>query len=335
MMKRDVSLKPFNTFGIDVHAAQFDTFSNAQELKDCLDQAAYTSWILGGGSNILFVDDLQLCVLKNEIAGIQVLSETTDAVVIRAGAGVVWHDLVTWCIAQNLGGLENLALIPGSVGAAPIQNIGAYGGELTQTFVSLQAMRLHDRHMEEFSFDQCEFGYRDSVFKNRLKDQLCILYVDLRLFKSPHQIDISYGALQHVLTQHDITDPTIRDVYDAVIEIRSAKLPDPVKIGNAGSFFKNPIVDETEYQELRREYTQMPAFETEDHHYKIPAGWLIEQCGWKGRREGNVGCYEKQALVIVNYGGASGREVYDHAMRVKDSVKEKFNIELSTEVNVV
>jgi UDP-N-acetylmuramate dehydrogenase len=242
---------------------------------------------------------------------------------------------VTWSVSQNFGGLENLALIPGTVGAAPIQNIGAYGGELTKTFISLNAVRLRDGELQTFSADECEFGYRDSVFKGRLKEQQCIVGVDLRLTKLPHEIDMSYGVINDVIAKKGIEDPGIRDVYDAVIEIRRSKLPDPLEYGNAGSFFKNPTISIAKYEGLLAEYPNMPSFLTEENQYKIPAGWLIEQCGWKGKRIGNVGCFEKQALVIVNYGGASGREVYDLAMRVRDSVLERFDIALNPEVNVI
>ncbi len=334
-MQKDFSLKHLNTFGIDVCAAQFAVFTNVQVLKDCLLRAEYTPWILGGGSNILLVDDVQLCVLKNEITGIDILAENENELVIHVGAGVVWHDLVTWCISRNFGGIENLSLIPGTVGAAPIQNIGAYGTELAETLISLRAMRLLDGELIEFTTGDCEFGYRDSVFKGRLKGQHCILDIDLRLTKPPHAIEISYGAINDLIEKKGIHSPGIRDVYDTVIEIRRSKLPDPLQIGNAGSFFKNPTIDEIKFKALHAVFTDMPVFVTEENQYKIPAGWLIEQCGWKGRRIGNVGCYEKQALVIVNYGGASGREIYDHAMRVQDSVKERFDIVLQTEVNVV
>lgn len=334
-MKRDFSLRHANTFGIDVHAAQYTVFTSKQELIADLAEAEYAPWVLGGGSNVLFVDDLDRCVLKNEISGIEIIDENEEEVIVRVGGGVVWHELVTWCVQHDFGGIENLALIPGSVGAAPMQNIGAYGVEIVKTFVSLRALRLNDGDIQVFGKSDCAFGYRDSVFKQSVKDQFCILEIDLRLSKPPHQVHIEYGAIRETLERRSIKNPGIRDVYDTVIEIRRSKLPDPLIIGNAGSFFKNPTINENQYKSLSKEFLQMPAYVAGDHQYKIPAGWLIEQCGWKGKRVGNVGCYEKQALVIVNYGGASGREVYDHAMRVKDSVKEKFNIELSAEVNII
>lgn len=284
---------------------------------------------------MLFVSNLARCVLKNEISGINVISENSDEVIIRVGGGVVWHDLVTWAVKHDFGGIENLALIPGSVGASPIQNIGAYGVELMDTFVSLNALRLSDGDVQSFSKADCAFGYRDSVFKGTLKEQYCILDIDLKLRKAPHVVNIEYGAIADDLQKQRIENAGIEDVYHAVINIRRSKLPDPFQIGNAGSFFKNPTIEAALYETLKTEFSQMPAYITDDNHYKVPAGWLIEQCGWKGKRFGNVGCYEKQALVIVNYGGASGREVYDHAMRVRDSVQERYGIVLSTEVNVM
>jgi UDP-N-acetylmuramate dehydrogenase len=334
-MKRDFSLKDLNTFGIDVRAAQYAAFTSEQELIADLDEAEYAPWVLGGGSNVLFVDDLDRCVLKNEIGGIEIIHENKEEVIVRVGGGVVWHEFVTWCVQHDFGGIENLALIPGSVGAAPMQNIGAYGVEIVKTFISLRALRLKDGDMQIFEKSDCAFGYRDSIFKQSVKNQFCVLDIDLRLSKPPHQVYIEYGAIRETLERRSIKNPVIKDVYDTVIEIRRSKLPDPLIIGNAGSFFKNPTINEYQYKALHEVFLQMPAYITEDHQYKIPAGWLIEQCGWKGKQVGHVGCYEKQALVIVNYGGASGREVYDHAMRVKDSVKEKFDIELSMEVNVI
>ena len=334
MIRKHVSLKSYNTFGIDVRAAQFSAFSNADELKACIQRAEYSPWILGGGSNVLFTDDFAHCVLKNEIFGISTIMQNAETQTIRVGAGVNWHNLVTWCMVKDLGGIENLALIPGSVGAAPMQNIGAYGGELKETFVSLRALHLKDGKVHEFTNAACEFGYRDSIFKGKVKDQYCILDIDLRLTKPPHEVNTEYGTIRDELIRQGIASPTIRDVFHTVIAIRRSKLADPLVLGNAGSFFKNPVIDERLYQTLIVEFPRMPSYFVDVNQYKIPAGWLIEQCGWKGKRVGNVGCYEKQALVIVNYGGASGREVYDHAMRVKESVQERFGIELMTEVNV-
>ncbi len=335
MMQRNVSLKHLNTFGIDVRAAQYVSCMNFLDLNISIRQAEHPVWILGGGSNVLFIDDLEFCVLKNDIRGIDVVHEDSDKATIRVGGGVVWHDLVTWCVDHDLGGIENLALIPGTVGAAPIQNIGAYGVELAETFFGLRALNLQTGYIEEFTAAKCAFGYRDSVFKGELKGKYCIVTVDLRLTKGMHQLNTSYGAIRDILEKQGVADPGIRNIYDAVIAIRRAKLPDPAVLGNSGSFFKNPVVEESVFQVLRAERPEMPVFVIDEHQYKIPAGWLIEQCGWKGKRVGNVGCYEKQALVIVNYGGASGREVYDHGIRVRESVKERFGIDLSMEVNVL
>jgi UDP-N-acetylmuramate dehydrogenase len=324
-----------NTFGVDVRAAQFAEFDSVSALQRILKETTLEPWILGGGSNILLAGDLDRSVLRNVIAGIDVLSETATGVRIRVGSGVVWHDLVTWAIDQGFGGIENLALIPGTVGAAPLQNIGAYGVELSEVFISLDAVKLEDGAVDQFDNQTCAFGYRDSIFKNVYKDQYCITSVELQLTKGEHQIRSDYGAIQDTLASGHVSEPEIRHIYHAVIAIRSSKLPDPAQIGNAGSFFKNPIVDRNTYEVLKSTHPIVPAYPLDSDQYKIPAGWLIEQAGWKGSRVGNVGCYEKQALVIVNYGGASGQEIYDFAMTIRESVRSQFGIELTPEVNLM
>ncbi|MDX1479510.1 MAG: UDP-N-acetylmuramate dehydrogenase, partial [Saprospiraceae bacterium] len=297
--------------------------------------ATRSPFVLGGGSNLLLTRDIDQLVLLNEIGGIEVVRESSNFVDVRIGGGVVWHDFVQWAVDRQLGGVENLALIPGKVGAAPIQNIGAYGVELTSVFRGLEAMQLETRERAIFDHAQCRFGYRDSIFKRELKGKYCITTVTLRLSRAPHMIEDSYGAIRQTLQDQGIGQPGIAQIFEAVVAIRSSKLPDPAVLGNSGSFFKNPVVPEAQWRSIKHEWPDLVYYPDREGFYKIPAGWLIDQCGWKGKRIGNVGCYEKQALVIVNYGSASGQEVLDHAMRVRASVKERFGIELTPEVNIL
>ncbi|MGM0743749.1 MAG: UDP-N-acetylmuramate dehydrogenase [Bacteroidota bacterium] len=334
----NINLAPFNTLGIEARADQFLTIIQSQQLSALFKEGFFKKYdpvILGGGSNVLIKSDLKIPVLKISIPGIEVVDETDDEVLVKSGGGVIWHDLVSYCVYRGLGGIENLALIPGTVGAAPIQNVGAYGIELKDTFHSLKAFITETGVEKEFSKKECNFGYRDSIFKNNLKGKVIITKVTLRLQKSPHQIEDSYYALREYFEANEITEPSIKDVYDAVVAIRESKLPNPELIGNAGSFFKNPIVDNSIYQKLKAEYPNIPSFEAGNGKIKIPAGWLIEQAGWKGKKVGNVGTYKNQALVLVNHGGATGEEIYDHAMNIRESVKEKFGIELAPEVNIL
>lgn len=336
--KRDVDLKSYNTLGISSTARQFYEVTDQAQLKELYESGLFeksSPIVLGGGSNVLIKGDLLSPVLKISIPGISVLEENDEIVLIQAGAGVVWHSLVRWCVENNYGGIENLALIPGTVGAAPIQNIGAYGVELKDVFHSLTAFMIDSGEFRKFDSKECQFGYRDSIFKNELRGQAIVTDVKLSLKKSSHEINNSYYALQNFFEENEIKNPTIRDLFDAVVAIRKSKLPDPNLIGNAGSFFKNPIVDKAVYERILAEYPEMPSFTVDKNKIKIPAGWLIEQAGWKGKRVGNVGTYKNQALVIVNHGGATGEEIYSHAMAIKKSVKEKFGIELVPEVNVV
>jgi UDP-N-acetylmuramate dehydrogenase len=290
--------------------------------------------ILGGGSNILFTKDFDGLVLKNEISGINIIHEDEEFIFINAGAGVKWHSFVMFCVNQNFGGVENLSLIPGNVGASPMQNIGAYGVEIKDVFYQLEALHLKEKVRETFSAKDCEFGYRESVFKNKYKDQFAILNVTYRLKKKP-DFNISYGAIETELQKKNVKDLSVKAISDAVINIRSSKLPDPEILGNAGSFFKNPIIDSHELNELKENFDpNVPFYKLGNEHFKIPAGWLIEKCGWKGFRRGDVGCYEKQALVLVNYGNATGKEIYNLSEEIKISVEEKFNIELEREVNI-
>ena len=339
---QNYSLKEYNTFGIAAIAKYFASFSSAEELEELLDtyKNIPSKMVLGGGSNILFTRDYNGLVLQNVIPGIKVLDEDTQYIYVSAGAGIRWHDLVLFCIKNNYAGMENLSLIPGNVGASPMQNIGAYGVEVKDIFYELEAFHLEDKIAKNFSAKDCEFGYRDSIFKKQLKGQFAILNVTYRLKKNP-VFNISYGAIEKELEKMKVQDLSIKAISDAVINIRTSKLPDPAIIGNAGSFFKNPVIEECDFKKMIDTGNNIPHYEAGKNKYKIPAGWLIEQCGpeigtsWKGYRRGDAGCYEKQALVLVNYGNATGKEIYNLSEQIKISVLEKFGIELEREVNVV
>jgi UDP-N-acetylmuramate dehydrogenase len=332
----NISLKPFNTFQIDVLAKKFATFSTIEELEELLDTTRNEKhrMILGGGSNLLFTKDFDGIVLKNEIIGIEVVHEDVDHVHLKVGAGENWHQFVMHCIAKGLGGVENLSLIPGNVGASPMQNIGAYGVEIKEVFESLAAFNLKNKKVVNFSLNDCQFGYRDSVFKHKFKDEFVILEVIYRLNKFP-KFNTSYGAIEEELEKMGVKELTIAGISKAVINIRASKLPDPEVIGNAGSFFKNPQVSKNKIEELKIAYPQIPSYPVDEKTVKLPAAWLIDQCGWKGFRKGDAGCHAKQALVLVNYGNAKGNEIYELSEEILQSVKKKFGIELEREVNIV
>jgi UDP-N-acetylmuramate dehydrogenase len=328
-------LKPYNTFGIDAKARFFNEFSSVEELEEYLMlYSRYPIFILGGGSNILLTKDYDGTVLKNNIRGIDLQHEDAEYVYVKAGAGENWHQFVSHCINHNWAGVENLSLIPGNIGAAPIQNIGAYGVELDEVFWSLEAFHLQERRVHTFTSTDCEFGYRDSVFKNRYKDQFAILSVTFRLKKKP-VYHVSYGAVTEELEKMGVKELSIKAVSQAVINIRSSKLPDPQKIANAGSFFKNPEVPNEKYEELKSNFPGIVAYPLSKGTVKLAAGWMIEQCGWKGYRKGDAGCHAKQALVLVNYGNASGKEIYDLSEEILQSVNEKFGVTLEREVNII
>lgn len=336
--QHDVSLKPYNTFGIDVLARDFIAFESA-DILIALFQAYPTlhqdqRLILGGGSNILLTKDFDGYVLKNEIGGIEKVKEDENFVWIKAGAGVPWHQLVLYAVEYGWGGIENLSLIPGNTGAAPMQNIGAYGVELKDVFHSLEAYHIRDNAMVALHSDDCAFGYRESVFKREYKNEMVITAVTLCLRKKP-EFNIGYGAIQQQLEKNGVKDLSVRAVSDAVIQIRSSKLPDPQKIGNAGSFFKNPSITEVQYQALKNEFSDLVAYTNRDGSYKLAAGWLIEQCGWKGYRKGDAGCYPLQALVLVNYGKATGNEIMALSEEIQSSVIKKFGVQLEREVNLI
>jgi UDP-N-acetylmuramate dehydrogenase len=337
IVKENFSLKRFNTFGIDVSCRYFTDIGSEKDIRDLIRDNKFNSsrkFVLGGGSNILFTKDFDGIILHNCFEGIGVVSVDEDYAFVKAGAGEVWHHLVLYCIEKKFGGIENLSLIPGYVGAAPIQNIGAYGEELKNVFYSLTAIELSTGEPKAFSLDECRFGYRDSVFKHEAKNKYIITDVTLRLNKKPI-INTTYGAIEKELEHMNVTSPTIRDVSNAIIKIRSSKLPDPKVISNCGSFFKNPTIPIEKYDRLQHVFPDLVAYPAQGNAMKLSAGWMIEKCGWKGKRNGNVGMHKDQALVLVNYGGATGRELLQHAAEVQKSVKENFGIVMEAEVNVL
>jgi UDP-N-acetylmuramate dehydrogenase len=333
-LSENISLQPFNTFHIDVKASTLATFANVSELSEIITRFPKGArMVLGGGSNILLTKDFDGLILKNEIKGIDKVKEDDDFFYVRSGAGESWHTLVMHCIEQGYAGLENLSLIPGNVGASPMQNIGAYGVELKDVFHELRAWHLREKCNYTFSAKDCEFGYRESVFKKKYKNEFVILDVTFRLRKKP-VFHTSYGAIEQELAAMGVTELSIKAISDAVVHIRSSKLPDPRLVGNAGSFFKNPSVSAAFYENLKQDFPNIIAFENPDKTMKLAAGWLIEQCGWKGFRRGDAGCHVNQALVLVNYGNATGAEIFQLSEDIIESVKNKFSLSLEREVNI-
>ena len=344
---QNVSLKPYNTFGIDATARWFAVFNSLNELENILfsDNLPFAisncKLILGGGSNILLTKDVDGLVLKNNINGIEKIHETNEHVFVKTGAGVNWHRFVLHCIENNWAGVENLSLIPGCVGASPMQNIGAYGVEIQEVFHQLEAFHLHDKTLVTFGLNDCAFDYRESVFKSKFKGQFIILNVTFKLNKHPNY-NISYGAIEAELEKMGAEELSIKKISQAVINIRSSKLPDPKEIGNAGSFFKNPVIEKEAFEKLQNTFDAVVGYPLLNGHVKLAAGWLIEQCGpdkngasWKGYRLGDAGVYAKQALVLVNYGHAKGSEIYHLSEKIIASVKDKFDVELEREVNIL
>lgn len=336
-IQENVSLKSYNTFGIDAKAKWFSIFENLAGLEATLNFKPQTSnqkLILGGGSNILLTKDFDGIVLKNDIKGIEIVKEDEDHIYVKAGAGENWHNFVLYCVKNNYAGVENLSLIPGNVGASPMQNIGAYGVEIKDVFHELEAFHKQDKTIQKFSLKDCAFGYRESVFKNKHKDQFVITSVTYRLDKKP-SFNTSYGAVNQELERMGVNELTVQAISQAVINIRTSKLPDPKEIGNAGSFFKNPVISNDQFEKIKKPFPNVVAFPSGSDHTKLAAGWLIEQCGWKGYRKNDAGCYPKQALVLVNYGDATGSEIFELSEEIIQSVKKMFGVELEREVNII
>ncbi len=335
-IKQNISLKPYNTFGIDVLAKHFVSVSSLDELKSILSLKAYPNkLILGGGSNMLLTKNQDALVIHINLKGITIISEDEDFAIVKANAGENWHEFVLWCLKHDFGGIENLSLIPGNVGTAPIQNIGAYGVELKDTFVSCEAISLETNKIESFSKSDCHFGYRNSIFKQGKKGKYIITNVTFKLNKKPHKLNIDYGSITSQLKEMQIETPTIQDVSQAVIAIRESKLPNPKEIGNSGSFFKNPIISKAHYSSLIESFPKIPSYIMSDDEIKIPAGWLIEKAGFKGKRFGDYGVHKNQALVLVNYGSAKGTDILNLSKLIQKTVKRLFDISIEAEVNIL
>jgi len=335
-IQKNVSLEEFNTFGINKNAKYFTEATTDQDVINALNEAKKLGapiFALGGGSNILLTQDLEALVIKINIKKIQPIKEDEDHIWVRVGAGEIWHDLVLHAISSNWAGIENLSLIPGTVGASPMQNIGAYGVEMKEVFDSLEAVNFQSREIETFNYDQCEFGYRESIFKNKFKGKYIITHVIFRLNKKP-VFNVSYGAIQATLDQMGVTDLSLDAVSKAVINIRQSKLPDPKVVGNAGSFFKNPTIEKNQFQHLRQAYPEIPGFENETG-VKIPAAWLLEKAGWKGKTFGEIGVHHQQPLVLVNFGKGDGEAIKALSRDIQRDIQEKFGILLQPEVNFI
>ena len=337
MVEENISLRPYNSFGIEAKARYFSTFDSLEALEELLEHAVAHQknlLVLGGGSNILLTQDVNALVLRNNIPGKELIGEDDRYFYIKAGAGENWHRFVMFCVENNYAGIENLSLIPGSVGASPMQNIGAYGVEIKDVFQELEAYHIADKKLQRFSLSDCAFGYRESVFKNKVKGEYIITSVTYRLSKEP-KFNTSYGAIQQELERMGVSGVNIKALSQAVINIRSSKLPDPAVTGNAGSFFKNPLIPVSQFESLKERFPGMVSFPAANNMMKLAAGWLIEQCGWKGYRKGDAGCYPKQALVLVNYGKATGREVWELSEAIIKSVQDRFGVTLEREVNII
>ncbi|UJH91112.1 UDP-N-acetylmuramate dehydrogenase [Antarcticibacterium sp. 1MA-6-2] len=334
-ISRNTSLKPYNTFGIDVTASRFISVTTLEDLKEVL-RKNYSEdlFILGGGSNMLLTKDVEATVLHVNLKGKEIITETEDEVLVKFYAGESWHETVLFALENDWGGLENLSLIPGNTGTAPIQNIGAYGVELKDSFVSCEAIDIQTLELITFTKEACKFGYRDSIFKSEVKDKYIITSVTFGLTKRNHVLNTGYGAIEEALTNMGINSPSIKDVSSAVIKIRKQKLPDPKVLGNSGSFFKNPIVSTEELKQIQARYPEIPFYIISEDEVKIPAGWLIDKAGLKGYREGDAGVHQHQALVLVNYGSARGRDILHLAETIQSKIRNQFNIELHPEVNI-
>ena len=327
------SLKNYNTFGIDVKAKKFVSISTLEELKEVL-SIENEIFLLSGGSNMLLTKDIDKTVVHIDLKGIKILEESKDQVVVEVYAGEDWHQFVLWCVNHDFGGIENLSLIPGNVGTCPIQNIGAYGVEVKDVIESVETIEIKSGKTKTFSNSECQFGYRNSIFKNTLKGKFVITKVRFKLTKVKHNLNTSYGAIESELSSNNIQNPTIKDISNAVIAIRQSKLPDPKEIGNSGSFFKNPVISKSHFERLQEKYPKIPSYPIDEFTVKVPAGWLIETAGFKGKRFGEAGIHDKQALVLVNHGNACGQEVFKVAKHIQSKIYIDFGIELEIEVNV-
>ena len=336
-IQKDFSLRHLNTFGLESSAAFFAEIDSVHELTQILTDPVWKQtpkFILGGGSNVLFTQNINALVIRPAILGIEKIKEDADRITLKVGAGEGWHSFVMYCVTNGYGGVENLSLIPGTVGAAPMQNIGAYGVEIKDVVEAVEAVRIANGTKRIFSKEECAFGYRESIFKKELKGQYIVTGVTFVLNKKP-ALNVGYGDVQKTLVEMHVTDPTIKDVSEAIISIRRSKLPDPAQIGNAGSFFKNPEIPSEKFKVLKDAFPAIPGYTMSDSLIKVPAGWLIEQAGWKGFRDGAIGVHEKQALVLVNYGGGNGNDIRALAAKIQDSVESKYGIRLTPEVNFI
>ncbi|MCP4520472.1 MAG: UDP-N-acetylmuramate dehydrogenase [Cytophagales bacterium] len=332
-LQENISLKAYNTFGLEVTAQKFGSFTSEDDLKAFF-PSQETWFILGGGSNILLTQDFEGIVLHNQIMGIDKIKEDENHIWLEVGAGEVWHNFVLHCIEKEWAGIENLSLIPGTVGASPIQNIGAYGVEVKDVIESVKAFHIETQEIHVFNNKQCEFGYRDSVFKREQKGKYVITQVTFKLNKVP-TFNVNYGAIQQTLEENSITELSLKAVSDAVIQIRQSKLPDPKEIGNSGSFFKNPEIPTSQFEALKEKFPNIVGYPVKEGVTKVPAGWLIDNAGWKGKRFGEIGVHAKQALVLVNYGNGKGNDIKELAYKIKADIFEKYGIEINPEVNII
>lgn len=335
-IKHNISLKPFNTFGIDVNAKYYTSIESIEQLKQVISLKKYPDiFILGGGSNLLLTKDVTALVLHINLKGISIISEDENHVIVQASAGENWHEFVCWCLEKDFGGIENLSLIPGNVGTAPIQNIGAYGIELKDSFVSCDALNIASKTLKTFYTEDCNFDYRNSIFKQKEKGKYIICNVRFKLSKKNHILHTSYGSISDELVKMKISQPTIQNISQAVILIRQSKLPDPKKIGNSGSFFKNPVISKKAYNKLKENFQDIPGYPVSDTEIKVPAGWLIEKAGFKGKQFGNYGVHNKQALVLVNYGNAKGTDIFKLSQIIQNTILHIFDIYIEAEVNIL
>ncbi len=335
-ISQNFSLKNYNTFGIEAKAKQFVAVHSISELQTLLQEhREEKKFILGGGSNMLLTKDIDTLVIHIDLKGKKVLREDDTFVWVESQAGENWHEFVLWTLDNNFGGLENMSLIPGNVGTTPVQNIGAYGTEIKDTMVSCDAIKITTQELQTFTNAECHFGYRESIFKQEAKDQYVITSVVFKLTKRNHNINTSYGDILAELTQKEITNPTIKDVSNAVIAIRQSKLPDPKELGNSGSFFKNPILLKVDFEKIHQKFPEMRYFEVSETEVKVPAGWLIEQAGFKGKRFGDAGIHKNQALVLVNYGNATGQEILAVSKEIQATILKTFGIAIEAEVNII